>query len=308
MKQFISYSIEFLEICKKLKQSGYKKKDIARVLDIPAPVLSSLLKTVLSSISLIDPGLPNDAIEARISDAFLMVNNLSRTKIVKRLPTDIVSLTNLLEKNDFKLNEKLGYLSFVRQQAEFSYGYINKYFQGVYYFYYLSSDTYQIKADPFIIKPNIIEKIIEVYKGNKKSSVSYFGIALLNNNHTLTLQLSEDHESPEEYLQIVLSLPFVRQVEYLRGIFTNLNFVRQPIARKLILHRVSDQCDFDYFNSLPVKRFLSPEELDIPEIGHYLCSESNKTECYAVSKPEFNFSDLRQEVRIGEERRLELSV
>jgi len=297
MKQLIKDVNGFIEICKKLKQAGYKKKDIASVLEIPAPVLSSLLKTVLPVISQLNTITPETEIEAAIADAFLMVNNLSRTKIVKRLPFDIITLTNLLENNHFKRDDKSSYLNFIRQQAEFSYNYISKYFQGIYYFYYISSDTDQLKADPFMIKPNIVERIVEVYKGNEKSSVRCFGIALLNNNHTINMQLAENHESPEEYMQILLSLPFIRQVDYLRGIFSNLNFARQPIARKVVLHKMSDQCDSDFFNSLPAKRF-SEADGEIPEIGRYLYSEHAKTECFAITKPCFDFGDLDQEIKI----------
>lgn len=301
MKMIIKHSVGFLEICHKLKQAEFKKKDIARVLEIPAPVLSSLLKTVLPSIAAINTNIPGENIEAQISDAFLMVNNLSRTKIEKRLPGDIAKLTSLLENKDFKRAEEPGYLSFLRKQSELSFNYISKYFAGTYYFYYLSSDTYQLKGDPFLIKPNFADKIIEVYKGNAQSSVIYFGIALLNNNHTITFQLVENHDSPEEYLQIIVTLPFVRKVDYLRGIFSSLNFARQPIARKMVIHKVSEQIDPDQFNQLPVKRFNSENAIDIPEIERYLITEDAKIECFAVSKPTFNFSDLDNEIKIKNE-------
>ena len=299
MYQIVNSVNEFIEICRKLKQAGFKKKDIANVLDVPAPVLSSLLKTVFPSIAQINNDISEQELEMAITQAFLMVNNLSRIKIIKRLPKDIESLKNLLENNDFNNEGKSNYLSFIRNQAEFSYSYISKYFQGTYYFYYLSSDTDLVKADPFMIKPNILEKIIDVYKGNEHSSVRCFGIALLNNHHTINMQLVENHKSPEEYMHINLSLPFVRQVDYLRGIFSNLNFARQPVARKIVLHKLSDQCDFDFFNSLPTKRFTSITDVDIPEIGRYLHSELVKIECYAISKPNFNFGDLDMELNIG---------
>ena len=163
MEQLIKDVSGFIEVCRKLKQAGYKKKDIASVLDIPAPVLSSLLKTVLPSISQLSTSISDEAIEAVVADAFLMVNNLSRTKIVKRLPADIVTLTSLLENNDFKRNEKSSYLNFIRKQAEFSYHYISKYFQGIYYFYYLSSDTDQLKAEVFMVLGKLhVDRVIVV--------------------------------------------------------------------------------------------------------------------------------------------------
>jgi len=211
---------------------------------------------------------------------------------------DILKLQNLMETNDFKRVEKSGYLSFIKKQAEYSYEYITKYFQGIYYFYYLSSDTDELKGDPFIIKPNILEKIVEVYKGNSKSSVNYFGIALLNNNHTITIQLAEKNDSPEEYIQLVVSIPFIRKVEYFRGIFSNLNFARQPIARKVVLHKVSELCEWEIFDALPVKQFSRNDEEKIPQIERYLCAEFAKIECYALPKPTFKFTDLDEEVNL----------
>jgi hypothetical protein len=295
MRMIVKNSIEFLEICHKLKQAEFKKKDIAKVLEIPAPVLSSLLKSVLPSIAVINTDSSNQEIEREITNAFLMVNNLSRTKIEKRLPEDILKLTTLLENKDFTRHEGPSYLNFLSKQSELSFNYLSKYFPGTYYFYYVSSDTYQLKGDPFLIKPNYIEKIIEVYKGSKHSSVTYFGIALLNNNHTITFQLAENHDSPEEYLQIVVSLPFIRKVHYLRGIFSSLNFARQPVARKMILLRYSDLIDPEVFRQLPVKRFNSESKVEIPEIERYLNSDDAKIECRALSKPTFDFEDLDHE-------------
>ncbi len=301
MKTIVQESIAFLEICHKLKLAEIKKKDIAGVLEIPAPVLSSLLKTVLPAIASLNPGMTDEKLEANIAEAFLMVNNLSRTRIEKRLSDDIAKLTKRFENNDFNKNVNPDYLNFLRIQAEESFRYIENHLQGVYYFYYLSSDTDQLKGDPFLIKPNELEKIVEVYKGNDQSSVIYFGIALVNNKHTLTLQLAENHDSPEEYLQVVLSLPFVRKIDYLRGVFSSLNFTRQPIARKVILHKISDQCDLDYFNTLPVKRFTAKNDLGIPEIKRYLSGTASKIECLAITKPAFNLTDLDLEIKIKDE-------
>ena len=296
MNQTISLAVDFIDICRKLKQAEYKKKEIASVLDIPPPVLSSLLKTVLPALAKISTSLSDAELEEAIAASFNMVNNLSRIKMEKRLSADIFKLNKLLDNKDFKRVDKSGYLDFIRKQVELSFDYIANHFQGIYYFYYLSSDTDQLKGDPFIIVANVVDKVIEVYKGNTQSSVNYFGIALLNNNHTITIQLAERHDSPEEYLQIIVSLPFIRKADYLRGIFSNLNFARQPIARKVVLHKVSDLCDWELFNSLPVKRISSENGTEVPEIDRYLCAANAKTECKAVSRPSFSFRDLDSEI------------
>ena len=303
MNQTITLAVDFIDICRKLKQAEYKKKEIASVLDIPPPVLSSLLKTVLPALAKISNGLSDAELEEAIAASFNMVNNLSRIKIEKRLPADIFKLTKLFDNKDFKRVDKTGYLDFIRKQVELSFDYIANHFQGIYYFYYLSSDTDQLKGDPFMITANKIDKVIDVYKGNTQSSVNYFGIALLNNNHTITIQLAEQHDSPEEYLQIIVSLPFIRKADYLRGIFSNLNFARQPIARKVVLHKVSDLCDWELFNSLPVKRIFSDSGTEFPEIERYLCAQDAKTECLAVSRPSFSLRDLDSEMQINREGR-----
>jgi len=82
MNSLIEKSKEFLELIEKLKKKGFKKKEIAVSLNIPAPVLSSLYKTVLPKIIEISVLLPYKQIEKQIEEAFSLVNNLSKSKTI----------------------------------------------------------------------------------------------------------------------------------------------------------------------------------------------------------------------------------
>ncbi len=80
MNRLVRKTKEFLKLVEKLKNQGYKKKEIAAILNMPAPVFSSLYKTVLPQISAINVLIANEETKEKIENAFSLVNNLSKQK------------------------------------------------------------------------------------------------------------------------------------------------------------------------------------------------------------------------------------
>lgn len=150
-----------------------------------------------------------------------------------------------------------------------------------------------------MVKPNVIEKYVECYKGNAHSRIRYGGIGVLVNMHTLSLHLVEENDKPEEYMMMNLSIPFIRNMGYLRGIFNTLNFARQPIARKMIIMQVSDSCDDKTYNQMEVVFYDKPSDVEHPEIMEYLYSPKSITECHMISSPKFDLGDLTREVGLA---------
>ncbi|MCT4644775.1 MAG: hypothetical protein N4A74_07300 [Carboxylicivirga sp.] len=287
-----------LNLCEQLNNKGYKKKDLAAILEIPAPVFSSLLNTILPLIAEIAPQEKRQ--EEKINYAFSQVNNMSPQKTLDALGDYTLKLEKALNTN-LTLTNHLDYLSLIKQQARNSYEYIKQYYEGVYHLYYVSSNHYQIKCEPFLIKANPIEKTIEVLKGNQKSNLFYIGVAMLAGNHTLTIQLAEANESPQEFLMANLSLPFIRKSNYLRGTFNAVSYASQPIARKMVIHKLEKHSEpFDY-HAMETVYFAKDEQSDIPEIHQYLLSEPSKIECYSIPNPKFDAGDLIQELKISKQ-------
>lgn len=295
MKQLLEQAIRFNFLINNLKSKGLKKKELANHLEMPAPVFSSLSKTVLPRLLEIDDSLPLDKQEELISQAFSLVNNLSQTKIVSKMELFVLKLEELEGRNVDSSN-KISYFLGLRYLAENSYNRIKKYHEGLYDMYYLSSDRYCIKKDSFMIRCNSVEKIAEAFKGNNISSVSYHGIAVINNSHTLTIQLIETDEKPEEFVMMHLSIPFSRDMVFLRGLFSCLNFSRQPIARKVVIVKKSDNPDQHKHEAIAPEYYPERGDLKIPEIEQYLLSDDSKIECRSVANPEYGLQDLIKEL------------
>ncbi|MBK8946083.1 MAG: hypothetical protein IPM32_12545 [Ignavibacteriae bacterium] len=295
MNSLIHKAKEFLELIEKLKKKGMKKKEIAASLNIPAPVLSSLYKTVLPKIAEVDIFLNSKELDEKLDEAFSLVNNLSKSKVTISLDEYLIDLKKLLKfsKND---SIQFDYIKNLKKHAEISYDFIKQNYQGIYYFYYVSTDSYTIKRDLFLIKENKLHKIIECFKGNVKSRVQYYGIVNMIGTHTLSLHASEKNFPPSEYLLINMSLPSVRNVEFFRGIFSSLTYARQPIARKFVMIKISDSTDDYNFNNYEVNFFDNENCEEIKEISEYLKSFDSKTECHLVTSPSFDIQDLKKEL------------
>ncbi len=298
MVEVVKEAVTFLELTQKLKGIGFRKKDIASHLEMHAPVFSSLVQTVFPNIASIDLNKDESFQEREINEAFSMVNNLSQSKTISKLEFYNTRLKELVS-DKIKPTESLSYFAKLRFHAEGSFDYIKQYFEGVYYMYYVSTDNYNIKREAFIIKANSVDKYFECIKGNQHSRIRYNGICLVVSMHTLSLHLVEENEQPEEFLMMNLTIPFIRKMGYLRGIFNTLNYSRQPIARKMIIHQITGEVDEDLYNNLEVNFYDDPQSMDYPEIGEYLYSDCAKTECYGLLKPKFDLSDLVQEVEVA---------
>lgn len=295
MKHIRDQAVRFHYLVNNIKNRGIKKKELANYLEIPAPVFSSLSKTIVPKIIEIEPDLPAEKQEEELNQVFSMVNNLSQSKIISKMEIFIKKLEEL-NARDVNSPERTSYFSGLRKQAEYSFDRIKKYYEGVYAMYYLSSDKYCIKKDSFMIRCNSVDKIAEVYKGNNHSSVRYNGIGIVNNSHTLNIQMIEMDDKPEEFLMIHLSLPFARELNYLRGIFSCINFARQPIARKTVVVKTDQNPDHLIYEDILPEFYPEKGDLKIPEIEQYLLSEKSYIECRSVSGPDFTLHDLVKEL------------
>jgi hypothetical protein len=293
-----------LEYTNQLIDKGYRKKDIAALLETPAPVFSSLFKTILPILAEISPEDPNP--EEKIQYAFSQVNNMSSSKTLQLLEEYVAKLEVTINKN-LTQNQNFDYFSLLKQEAKSSYDFIKQYYEGLYEFYYLSSDNNLVKKEPFLICANSVEKNIEVSKGNKNSRLLYRGIGLLSNHHTLTCQLSEANDNPQEHIMIHLSLPFIRKSEFLRGVFIAINYACQPLARKVVIKKAQDNWNEADIDKMETVYFNDDNSDEIKEIHSYLTSEPGKIECFSIPNPKFDLEDLEQELKIAEQIRNQYS-
>lgn len=289
---------DFIELSNKLIQKDYKKKDIASEIELPASVFSSLYKTVLPKVVEIDIISSSKDVEIKIDNAFSLVNNLSKSKIVSNIDkynNKLKNLTSTSKSNSLQFD----YFMNLKRHAESNFEYIRKYYKGLYYLYYISTDNYAIKRDAFMIKPNLVNNTNECYKGNNNSKVRYYGIVTMVGTHILNFHMSEKNISPHEYLLMNLSLPSIRNIEFSRGIFANLTYSRQPIGKKFVLTKISNEADENIFQKMDILTYNESELSQIQEISNYLLAPDAKTECRLVTSPSFNLADLEKELKIS---------
>lgn len=285
----------FLDLSENLIKKGYKKKEIASAIELQAPVFSSLYKTIFPRIVKIDLISSSTEVEREIDSAFNLVNNLSKSRIMSSIDIYINKFKKL-SKTSKSETVQFDYIKNLKKHAEFNYNYIKKYYEGIFYFYYVSTDSYSIKRDAFMIKPNFVNKSVECFKGNNNSRVRYYGISTMIGTHILNLHLAEKDLDPNEYILVNISLPSIRDVEFFRGIFTNLTYSRQPIARKVVLTKVSNISDESEFEKLDILYYKDSELSQISEISNYLSTPDAKTECHLVNHPSFSVKDLEKEL------------
>ncbi len=294
MINIIYKSSEIVELTEKLNNKGMLKKDIANELNMPASAFSSLVKTVLPAIQKIKT---NDSkMKERIDEAFELSNNLSKNKIVSKLNEYIELLTNILN-NPIDIKSQKDYFDLLRVQSEMSFETIKRHYLGVYDCYYLSSNYNKLKREPLLLTLNQ-NRMISVVKGNDNSHRKYFGSALITNNHTLTLMISDDNDSPMENLVYNLSIPSTRECNYLRGIFSTTTYAHQPISRKVVLIKRNDINNITDFGNIETEYYNNIEECETKEIYNYLIARGAKTECLHIPNPTSAIEDLNMEIEI----------
>jgi hypothetical protein len=296
MIKYSQQARELLEYTNQLIDKGYRKKDIAALLETPAPVFSSLFKTILPILAEISPDDSNP--DEKIQFAFSQVNNMSSSKTLQFLEGYVTKLEMAVNKN--LIQQDQDYFSLVKSQARNSYDFIKKYYEGLYELFYVASDHDLVKREPFLIRANPIDKVIEVRKGNKLSSLHYKGIAFLSAHHTLTCQIAEVNDTPQEHIMMHLSIPFIRKAEFLRGIILALNYACQPLARKVIIKKVTGNWEDFNYDEIESIHYQPEESEEIKEIHQYLTTDE-RVECFSIPSPKFNLLDLVQELKVGEQ-------
>lgn len=321
MKSFINDSERFLELVDKLVNiKGYKKKEIAKELGLAFPAFSGLCNTVLPEVAKLrvrivgmDDGkavnkavniaenkavnlevpaeITDNEVYLKVREAFGLVNNLSMSKITASVSVMNGKMEEMMS-GSRKEYAKGDIFSVLRKQAEQSYPYIAENIQGLWKCFYYSSNKEMVKGEPFLIRADKMNKTMEVYKGNRTNSISYYGTAYLSGSHTLTVSMAERGLRVEESLLMYFSIPLVNEINMMRGTFLSLSYARQPIARRVVLKRVSDDCDFDAFDSIQSAYSFSGEDRKIAE---YLCSQGGIIRNIQIFNPSFDEDDLEKE-------------
>lgn len=294
MGQVRDQASEFLNLVNKLRFKGHKNNEISAILQLHPPVLSSMYKTVFPSIINPKPGLDKE--EDIVEAAFDMVNNLSKDKTLRQLPIYINILKSIPEERR-TIESGKDIFSPYKNAIATSYESMSKSFTGLFECYTHSAYAPEIKKEPFLISNNSYRKNIEVRKGNHLTEHAFEGFMFLGGSHLISIHLVDSKECIQETGLIHLTLPFTRSFTILQGIYLNLSIAKMPVARRIVLRKVGEECSIDEFNKIPTNYYQTgADSLGMSrEIMHYLSNSNDIVQCMQLPYPTFQEKDLSSE-------------
>ena len=287
---------ELVEIYKRieyLRNSGVKMKAIADRVDMAPSVLSALYSSVLPTyIDLLKTKTPDDALD----DALALVNNVSK----KRLLSNIGSMHLLLLEMEPELQEGTIGNAFInlledkmRESVKEAYNY-----SGTYLSYSLSSSTDSLKVEPYLICASDNNEYVKVGMINAYKS-AHWGSGIISNHQNSYLMFNERDLPQFALVTIYLQLPHYEYPNMLKGLYLCLDYNHNPIARRIVLVKQSDNTDVNEFLKMEGK--LVPKAELTPELEvyyNYTCQEGDFIKTCTVPSPKLNESDLEREKKM----------
>lgn len=287
---------ELVEIYKRieyLRNNGVKMKTIADRIDMAPSVLSALYSSVLPTyIDLLKTKTPDDALD----DALALVNNVSK----KRLLSNISSVHLLLlemEPEHQEGNIGNAFLNLLedkmRESVKEAYNY-----SGTYLSYSLSSSTDSLKIEPYLICASDNNEYVKVGMINAYKS-AHWGSGIISNHQNSYLMFNERDLPQFAMVTIYLQLPHYEYPNMLKGLYLCLDYNHNPIARRIVLVKQSDNTDINEFLKME-GRLVSKAELT-PELEayyNYTCQEGDFIKTCTVPSPKLNESDLEREKKM----------
>lgn len=274
----------------KLRQGGVKMKDIANAINLPSSVLSALYSTVLpeyiNSLKALSP-------EEALDNAMSLVNNVSKKRLLASI-SDIHSILETIDPSSTITDDSfLNTLDkFARKVNDITYSYL-----GIYLSYSRSSAKDALKIEPFILY-NGGNSQIKVARKSVYDTINN-GMSIISNGHILYALLNEGDNSQLALVSLYLQLPFYENAKFLRGIYTTIDYNRNPIARRIVFVKLFDDFDFQLFDELTpqliMKKDLNAEQQAFYD---YTCQDADCIRMCSIPSPLFDEEDLITEKRI----------
>ena len=280
-----------------LRKKGVKMKEMAEQTHLTPSVLSAMYSTVFPTyFKNVEKGMDEDD---ALDNALVWVNNLSKKKFLGSLP----QMKQELFVMDVAVKEKSDgrnpFLDELEYNANRSVNYIANY-SGIYTSYSLSSSTDDLKIEPYFIAPTENGSHIEVGHTNAHGT-THWGVGLMNGMSHLYLAFNESQSPQLSIFNICLKLPLYDRPPFLRGIYQCLDYNFNPIARRILLVKQTDDTNRQKF--LQQQGVLkSYEELDETELLYYdsTCREGDVIRMCNIPIQKMSMEDLALEKKILE--------
>lgn len=281
---------EIYERMKFLRRKGVKMKDIAECTGMIPSVLSALFTTVLPEyVKNRDKGKDEDE---SLDAALVWVNNVSKKKLLGSVGKMKAALFKMeaAPKTPVEKQENMH----IGDIADIMKGAVNLVtnFSGVYLSYSVSSSSDSMKVEPYLIAPSENGDYVEVVHNNVYGS-THHGFVLMNGLNHIYMIFNENRLPQLALFNICLKLPMYDRPPYLRGIYTCFDYNYNPIARRILFVKVSDDVSREEF--LKVKGCLKQYDgLDDREklFYDYTCGVDDVVRMRDVPTPKMTDADL----------------
>lgn len=281
---------EIYERMKFLRRKGVKMKDIAECTGMIPSVLSALFTTVLPEyVKNRDKGKDEDE---SLDAALVWVNNVSKKKLLGSIGKMKAALFKMeaAPKTPVEKQENIH----IGDIADIMKGAVNLVtnFSGVYLSYSVSSSSDSMKVEPYLIAPSENGDYVEVVHNNVYGS-THHGFVLMNGLNHIYMIFNENRLPQLALFNICLKLPMYDRPPYLRGIYTCFDYNYNPIARRILFVKVSDDVSREEF--LKVKGCLKQYDgLDDREklFYDYTCGVDDVVRMRDVPTPKMTDADL----------------
>lgn len=287
---------DFLELYKRieyLRNSGIKMKEIADWVGMAPSVLSSLYTTVLPAYFEGSKTMPQ---EEALDQALSLVNNVSKRRLLSGLEETLQRLDEL-EPAERHTQKGIPFVESLIEEMSLSARQLPD-ICGVYASYSLSSSSDCLKCEPYLIALSDNKDHIRIGRLNAYGEVQW-GIGVNGNPQNLYCLFSESPVPPLILVTLYLQIPMFKNPGQLRGLYLGLDYNRNPVARRIVLIKESENTDTEKF--LTMKSGLIAKEDFTPEqqaYYDYTCQTGDYIKMCTVPSLRMDESDLIKEKKM----------
>lgn len=287
---------DFLELYQRieyLRNNGVKMKEIADCAEMAPSILSSLYTTVLPAYF---EGLKNCPQEEALEHALVLVNNISKRRLLSILP-DLLERLDKLEPAVNDTRKANPFLEHLQEEVKLSIHRVDN-ICGLYTSYSLSSSSDCLKVEPFIINLSENKEHIRIGRLNAYGEAQW-GMGVIGDPQNFYCMFSENPSPQFTLVTVYLQIPFFRNPQQLRGLYIGLDYNRNPVARRILLIKESDSTDTEEFltmeSGLVQKEDFTPEQQAYYD---YTCQTGDYIKMCTVPSLQMNETDLIKEKKM----------
>lgn len=285
--------VAIYERLKVLREGGAKMKDLARAVGLAPSVLSVLYTTVLPVFS---AQLSRMGLDAALDAALREVNNLSRKRLMEQLDSLYAGL-NTYANYGICTRDIHPFLRFLDGEARLS---VTKAaaFEGVYMSYSCSSSVRALKAEPYYIRQEKDSRTLIVGRKSVHDSIRE-GIGIIQEQQCLYLFFNAFKEPSLSLVSVYLQLPFLEEVDLLKGLYLVLDYNKNPIARRIVFVKQSEEYEPELFVRMPARLIMKGEfSEEEQQIYNYVCGRADLLKMCTLPSPKLDLRDLEAEKKL----------